>query len=636
MSTLTLAPNDTWFTQGNNKIKRNTIEKIQIVTDYTPLGVVSYQWDASMDKDNSIIVYVEGNKLTLSKNGSNKIKANINSDYIFSDSNGKDFFNYVVSIDGLQELDTSAATTFKKVFDNCSALASLDVTGWNTSNVTNMTATFSRCFSLKTIIGIGNWDVSKVTTMQSMFQISYNIEYLDLSNWRPISVQNMVGFFMGNTKYNNGVNKITTIGDTSNWNLNNVTNALGMFLMCGKLTNIKSKNWGLSSCANMDRMFASCSSLISVDAADWNTTNVTNMSRAFKDCSSLETIDVSKWNVSNVTRMDEMFAHCNSLKVLDVSNWKTNSLTKTTNMFIIDSQGGKRSALQKLNVSNWDTSKITDMSFMFYGLGVDKKMYLDVSRWDVSKVENFDHMFANSHLCGIDPSNWVTTSAKNMGAMFHSVREMPVLNVSKFVTRNVISFGQMFESCFETKKIIGLENFDTTNGLSFYEMFRHCEKLEELDLSSFNTRKAKDGVTVSSNGGTSATCGSMFDYCNSLKKVTFGKDFSYNGDGTTTEPGHHAVLPVPSPQFINGADGNWYDLSGKSYTNIDAPKNVPETYYASKNIVSDLRNSLILVNYGTMYDIGLSIRKKKGDKLYRKPKEMANAIMEIGNTNVVQ
>ena len=54
------------------------------------------------------------------------------------------------------------------MFYECKALTNLDVSNWNTSNVTNMYAMFNDCNSLTTL-DVSNWDTSNVTDMRHMF-----------------------------------------------------------------------------------------------------------------------------------------------------------------------------------------------------------------------------------------------------------------------------------------------------------------------------------------------------------------------------------------------------------------------------------------------------------------------------------
>ena len=65
----------------------------------------------------------------------------------------------------------------------------VDISGWDTSNVTTMADMFYYCTKLKKIIGIENLDVSKLRFANSMFYGCKNLVELDLTNWNPISLQ---------------------------------------------------------------------------------------------------------------------------------------------------------------------------------------------------------------------------------------------------------------------------------------------------------------------------------------------------------------------------------------------------------------------------------------------------------------
>ena len=55
------------------------------------------------------------------------------------------------------------------MFYNCNSLTSLDVSRWNTSNVTSMDGMFNNCGAL-TYLDISGWDTSKVTDTGYMFK----------------------------------------------------------------------------------------------------------------------------------------------------------------------------------------------------------------------------------------------------------------------------------------------------------------------------------------------------------------------------------------------------------------------------------------------------------------------------------
>ena len=81
------------------------------------------------------------------------------------------------------------------MFQLCNELEYIDLSDWNTGNVTNMDCMFSQCNKLKEIKGINKLKVNKVTSMKGMFQLCNELEYLDLSNWNTENVTNMEYMF---------------------------------------------------------------------------------------------------------------------------------------------------------------------------------------------------------------------------------------------------------------------------------------------------------------------------------------------------------------------------------------------------------------------------------------------------------
>ena len=69
------------------------------------------------------------------------------------------------------------------MFQECYELEYLDLTNFNTANVTNMKCMFNECHKLKEIKGINKFNTDKVTNMNSMFQECNELENLDLSNF---------------------------------------------------------------------------------------------------------------------------------------------------------------------------------------------------------------------------------------------------------------------------------------------------------------------------------------------------------------------------------------------------------------------------------------------------------------------
>ena len=55
------------------------------------------------------------------------------------------------------------------MFFGCESLKKLDLSKFNTSNVTNMSFMFYECSSLKELINISNFDTTNVSNMHAMF-----------------------------------------------------------------------------------------------------------------------------------------------------------------------------------------------------------------------------------------------------------------------------------------------------------------------------------------------------------------------------------------------------------------------------------------------------------------------------------
>ena len=193
------------------------------------------------------------------------------------------------------------------MFKNCKSLTSLDVSKFNTSNVTDMTHVFYGCNAL-TNLDVSKWDTSNVTNMISMFNGCNALTTLDVSKFNTSKVTDMNSMFAD-------CSRLTTL-DVSNWDTSNVTNMYGMFYYCNALTTLDLSNWDTSNVTNMHSMFEGCKSLTILDLSKFNTSNVTDMNFVFRNCNALTTLDLSNWDTSNVTKMYAMFEGCKSLTTI--------------------------------------------------------------------------------------------------------------------------------------------------------------------------------------------------------------------------------------------------------------------------------------------------------------------------------
>lgn len=372
-----------------------------------------------------------------------------------------------------------------------------------------------------------------------------------------------------------------------------------------------------SNTTNFARMFQSCMALISVDVSTWTTENVTNMTAMCQNCRALTALEVSGWDVSKVTNMPAMFNNCYALETLNVSSWNVSQVKDMQIMF----QNCYKLKLAEPNVSKWNVENVTNMGWMFYAARSIKT--LNVANWNVSNVEVFHHFIAHANIELQGLENWrVTNKCRTLNAMFHACANTEI-DVTGWDVSNCESFSQVFNYA-AAKNIIGLNTWDTSNGLSFTEMFYDCNVVE-LDLSSFDTRNANSTQTDPDNGEVYGM-NRMFLMENNrpspLKKITFGPNFSFNGNGTCS-PG--AILPTPSPEKIDGADGNWYDLEGNAYAPADIPSRVAKTYYASMDVI----DVVYLTKHTTFLNVAKAIRDKTETTDKFSPNDLVNKINDV-------
>ena len=116
------------------------------------------------------------------------------------------------------------------MFTGCTSITSLDVSNFNTSNVTNMSCMFVSCTVLKSL-DLSSFNTSNVVNMSSMFSSCDNLASLDISSFYTSKVTNISSMF-------NGCNDLTEL-DISNFDMSSVNNIYYMFGNCRNLVDLK-------------------------------------------------------------------------------------------------------------------------------------------------------------------------------------------------------------------------------------------------------------------------------------------------------------------------------------------------------------------------------------------------------------
>lgn len=520
-------------------------------------------------------------------NGSNYAVYLLSDSVIYLPKDATKLFNGMTNLTTLnvQNLSTARTTTFKGLFQNCNKLQTLDVSKWDTSNVNDFIAAFNQCNSL-TLVGYENWNTSKVTNMSMLFQGNRAITQMDLSGWDMSAVTTVNAMF-------NGCTAMTNL-DTTGWKLNRVADFYCAFSDCKELIKIDGiAGWELGSATTLDHLFYNCLKLQNPDISNWNVSTVTNFKYMMAHAKSITELDLSNWDVSKGTIMNHMFYNCTSLETLKADNWNPCKSTTFNHMFASATQNGSNMKLKTVvGIENWNTGSVTQLYSMFYGCGSLTSM--DLSNWDVSKVISISHMFADcSNLVSVNLKGWDTSSLVSLDCTFNHCGALKTLDVSTFKTHNVKEFSQAFEACTSLESIDGLENWDTSSACSFEEMFSGCTSLKALDLSSFDTRNARDSYKAY-HGDTYSAFKLMFNGVTSLEELTLGANFCFTGNGTA------AAVTLPNPASINGQATQWYNPVTDAYYDASTlPELTAGTYVASLPRGATMKNALHYLNGNT-------------------------------------
>ena len=247
-------------------------------------------------------------------------------------------YTELVTIENLQFLNTSNATTMCNMFNGCRSLTNLYLSGLNTDKVTDMSNMFKGCSSLKNL-DLSGINAEKVKDMSYMFWGCSSLENLNLSGFKTADVTNMRYMF-------DNCSSLTNL-DLSGFKTTEVTDMSIMFNGCSSLKNLDLSSFKPTKVTDISFMFWDCSSLTNLNLSGFDTSNVTNMRGMFNGCSSLTNLDLSGFIAEKVKSLSSMFYGCSSLTSLDLSGFKPDKMTGMDDMF------GNCSSLKTIYAENW-------------------------------------------------------------------------------------------------------------------------------------------------------------------------------------------------------------------------------------------------------------------------------------------
>ena len=277
----------------------------------------------------------------------------------YLNSNSKGMFQWFTKMEtiDLSGFDTSEVTSMNTMFYTMNSLKSIDVSGFNTSNVIDMYAMFDQTGVIEQL-NVSSFDTSNVTDMKWMFFGLNKLKKLNLTNFNTSKVTNMYGMF-------DAMTDVSEIKFGTNFNTRNVTNMGRMFSRTSSIQQLDLSHFNTENVTAMNDMFSLMTSLTQINfGANFDTSNVTDMTGMFYQSTSLVNLDLSHFNTRKVKSMISMFSQMSGLTILDISNFETPSLENAGSMFAIDP--GFSDNLEKIYVNqDFDTSKLTSSTNAF-------------------------------------------------------------------------------------------------------------------------------------------------------------------------------------------------------------------------------------------------------------------------------
>jgi len=444
-------------------------------------------------------------------------------------------------------------------------------------------------------LDVSHFNTQNVTSMGGMFQGCSGLTSLDLKNFNTQNVTSMGGMFQG-------CSGLTSL-DVSHFNTQNVTSMSAMFSACSGLTSLDLSHFNTQNVTSMGGMFDGCSRLASLDLKSFNTQNVENMIRMFSGCSALNTIKCQEaWECS---RSEDMFVGCTKLKgAVAYDKYKTDakmanpetgyftrsndggveayvaqSADKTTLTFYYDDQRATRTGttwgIEEMKKDGYNTFPAWAGTYQV-AESTTTRVVFDASFRDFHPTTTalwFNNYHALKQIKGLEYLN--TQNVTSMGGMFRGCSGLTSLDLSYFNTQSVTYMGEMFRGCSGLTSL-DVKNFNTQNVTDMSAMFSACSGLTSLDLSHLNTQNvtSMSGMFAGSSALTSIRCntawqclesGAMFYGCTQLKGAVAYDENETDVTMANPETGYFTAKPTTVESVRFGADSaqHIYTLQGK-------------------------------------------------------------------------
>lgn len=452
------------------------------------------------------------------------------------------------TIESVSVLDGVVTTgSASGLFAGCTAITELDLSGWDTTNASDMTGLFDDCTALLEVaLGAkfsfsgagstacvlpapsgkassderytGKWQslnrLSQVyapTDVPSETADTYRAHSVFISgengtcSWRITDEDELLiaptngtsGTLSGSVYFyfpwHAGAQFIKTVTIAPGVKVGKVAESL--FQDCSEVTRINGlENLDTSETTNMGWMFASCSALTDLDLSALDTGKATTMQSMFENCTNLASLNLSSFDTKNVSNMNSMFANTGLTRI------------ELGGSFSLAGNGSASGILPT------PLGEAPD-GLMYSGnwIASDKTVYAPDNLPPNTADTYTAQAVQASGTCGTC-TWWITAEGELVitptdgasGTLASDDLYFPWYDAAEQITAVTIDPGvstgstaeSLFDGCSNLERIEGLENLDTSEAASMAWMFQGCAKLATLDLRALDTTSVMDMASM--------------------------------------------------------------------------------------------------------------------------------------------
>ena len=208
---------------------------------------------------------------------------------------------------------------------------------------------------------------------------------LDTSGWVLSSLSNAAQMFQycGN---------LISLGDTSRWGLERLTNATAMFHQCRSLQSLDTSGWNLENVTTTGQMFDSCMALTTLgDTSRWNLIRCTDMQNLLVYCNQLTKVDLTYTSTPRVavSNLTNVFLNIGNLESI------VGDHTETDNVIVFNGYNST-----DINLNNLTSLNLASILAIIRGLGTNrsKRRFNTPNGFDNSRIpQEYKTMLENKN-----------------------------------------------------------------------------------------------------------------------------------------------------------------------------------------------------------------------------------------------